>query len=96
MCLLSFQLNYKHNQKIMTLDHKALYKQASIQKKMPFFKWNKWISDQVQMLEFEYIYKKKTEFEYSKILEQKYQIKDTYFWIPIIKTNIQNSSFLFI
>ena len=79
MCLLSFQLNYKHNQKIMTLDHKALYKTASIQKKMPFFKWNKWISDQVQMLEFEYIYKKKTEFEYSKILEQKYQIKDTYF-----------------
>jgi hypothetical protein len=46
---------------------------------MPFFKWNEWLKNQIQKLEFEYIYKKKTEFEYSKILEKKYQIKESYF-----------------
>ena len=41
--------------------------------------WNNWLKDCIEKLNFEYIYKKKTEFEYAKILSQKYEVKDSYF-----------------
>ena len=43
--------------------------------------WNNWLKDCIEKLNFEYIYKKKTEFEYAKILSQKYEVKDSYFWL---------------
>ena len=33
----------------------------------------------VEKLNFEYIYKKRTEFEYAKLLAERYEVKDTYF-----------------
>ena len=68
MCLLSYQMKYSNNQKIMTLDYKSLYRQVTKDKKMPFYMWNNWLKDCIEKLNFEYIYKKKTEFEYAKIL----------------------------
>ena len=68
MCLLTYQLNYKSNQKVLTLNYKALYKEAAIKNKLPLNKWNEWLKKQIDILQFEYIYKKKTEFEYAKIL----------------------------
>ena len=53
---------------MLTLNYKALYKEAALKKKLPFNKWNEWLKKQVDILQFEYIYKKKTEFEYAKIL----------------------------
>ena len=80
MSLLSYQLIHKYNQKIMTLDYKALYKQVVDKEKLPFYEWNNWLKTCIQKLNFEYIYQRKTEFEYAKILTKKYEIKDAYFW----------------
>ena len=68
MCLLSYQLIYKDNMKILTLDYRSLYKQVMQNNNLPFYKWNDWLKDVVDKLQFEYIYKKKTEFEYAKLL----------------------------
>ena len=42
---------------------------------MPFYKWNNWIEIKVEMLNFEYMYQKKTEFEYARVLSKDYEIK---------------------
>ena len=68
MCLLSYQYVYKNNMKILTLDYRSLYKQVTEKYNYPFYKWNDWIKETVEKLQFEYIYKKKTEFEYAKLL----------------------------
>ena len=68
MCLLSFQINNKENMKVMKLDYRSLYKQVTDKHHLPFFKWNDWLKECVERLQFEYIYKKKTEFEYAKML----------------------------
>ena len=62
----------------MTLDHRALYKQV-LNTREPFYKWNEWLKDIIEKLNFEYIYKKRTEFEYAKLLAERYEVKDTYF-----------------
>ena len=62
MSLLSYQLFYKNNQKIMTLDYKALYKDVAVQQKLPFYQWNNWLKTKIERLNFEYMYQKKTEF----------------------------------
>ena len=54
--------------KILTLDYRSLYKQVTEKYNYPFYQWNEWIKDIVEKLQFEYIYKKKTEFEYAKLL----------------------------
>ena len=67
MNLLSFQLLNKTNMKVMKLDAKQLFKRAQ-EEQLPFFKWNEWLKQMVEKMQFEHIYKKKTEYEYSKML----------------------------
>lgn len=50
MCLLSFQLTNKHNQKILALDAQSLYQEAAKRRKLPFFKWNDWLRKQIERL----------------------------------------------
>ena len=78
MCLLSFQLKHK-SKKVMALDAKKLFKEVSELEKLPFFKWNDWLKKTIERLMFEEMYKKKTEFEYAKILAKKYEVKANYF-----------------
>jgi len=70
---------HKSNMRVMKLDSKALYKQVTVEKKVPFYEWNAWLKNMIEKLEFENIYKKKTEYEYSKMLNKKYSVKDSYF-----------------
>ena len=63
----------------MSLDAKKLFKEVSEKEKLPFFKWNDWLKRTVERLMFEEMYKKKTEFEYAKILAKKYEVKTNYF-----------------
>ena len=79
MSLLSYQLFYKNNQKIMTLDYKALYKDVAVQQKLPFYQWNNWLKTKIERLNFEYMYQKKTEFQYAKFLSKKYEVKENHF-----------------
>ena len=37
MCLLAYQIQYKHNLKLLSLDYRALYKQAVEIHKLQFF-----------------------------------------------------------
>jgi len=39
----------KTNMKVMKLDSKALYKRVQ-KEKLPFFKWNDWLKDQIERL----------------------------------------------
>lgn len=50
MCLLSYQLANKRNQKILALDSRSLYEEAAKRRKLPFFKWNDWLRKKVEML----------------------------------------------
>lgn len=50
MCLLSYQLSNKNNQKILLLDPRSLYKEVTKKHKLPFFKWNDWLRKKVDML----------------------------------------------
>ena len=79
MCLLSYQLAHKGNQKILLLDSRSLYQEVTKKRKLPFFKWNDWLRKQVEMLQFEQMYKKKTEFEYAKRLAERYEVREAYF-----------------
>ena len=79
MCLLSYQLANKTNQKVMLLDPRSLYQEVTKKKKLPFFKWNDWLRKQVDMLQFEQMYKKKTEFEYAKRLAERYEVREGHF-----------------
>mmetsp|Transcript_3882 Transcript_3882/g.6600 ORF Transcript_3882/g.6600 Transcript_3882/m.6600 type:complete len:134 (-) Transcript_3882:37-438(-) len=79
MSLLSYQINNKQNMKILKLDAKSLYKQVSEQQKLPFFQWNDWLKVCIERLQFEQIYKKTSEFEYAKLLSQRFQVQESYF-----------------
>ena len=57
----------------MALDSKKLFKDVN-ETKLPFFKWNDWLRKTIERLMFEEMYKKKTEFEYAKILAKKYEV----------------------
>jgi hypothetical protein len=78
MCLLSFQIKHKDNLKILKLDYKSLYSQV-ILKKLPFFMWNEWLRVCIERLQFEFIYKKTSEFEYAKVLSKKFELNELYF-----------------
>ena len=79
MCLLSFQLTNKSNQKVLALDSKSLYEEAAKKRKLPFFKWNDWLRKQIERMQFEHMYKKKTEFEYAKRLAERYEVREQHF-----------------
>ena len=63
----------------MALDAKKLFKKVSEDEKLPFFKWNDYIKKTVEQLMFEEMYKKKTEFEFAKLLSKKYEVQSNYF-----------------
>ena len=72
----------------MLLDPRSLYQEVTKKKKLPFFKWNDWLRKQVDMLQFEQMYKKKTEFEYAKRLAERYEVREGHFWLWICVGNI--------
>ena len=56
LCLVSYQLNFTKNVKIMKLDRKELYKQVNEIEKLPFNKWYKWLGDYIEKLTLESMY----------------------------------------
>ena len=48
MTLLSYQMSNPFDKKVMELDYKVLFKQASLFEKLPFHKWNAWISQKIE------------------------------------------------
>lgn len=60
MTLLSYKLNHKSIEKILTVDGKSMYEEA-LKQGVPFFKWNEWIEDQLDKVYWEQVYKKKSE-----------------------------------
>lgn len=48
MCLLSYQMANPSDIQVMKLDYKVLLKQVRDIEKLPFFKWNTWLSQKVE------------------------------------------------
>ena len=58
MTLLSYKLNHKNIEKILTVDGKQMYEEAKAAN-VPFYKWNQWIDEQLGRIYLNYIYRKK-------------------------------------
>lgn len=60
------------------MNYKQLYNKA-LDAKIPFNQYYDWLKKQVFQMKFEHMYKKKLEFEYAKILIEKYTVKQNHF-----------------
>jgi hypothetical protein len=73
MTLLSYQMGNPLDKKVMELDYRALFKQASTIQKLPFYKWNAWLNERIEQMQFENRYRRFADFQYAKFLE-KYEV----------------------
>ena len=62
MSLLSYQMSNPFDKKVMELDYKVLFKQASTFEKLPFYKWNTWLSQKIEQMHFEDRYRRFADF----------------------------------
>ena len=69
MSLISYQMIHKVDNRVICLDFRTLYNRAKSEK-IPFFKYNSWLARTIEQMQFEEKYRRKAEFEYTKILTE--------------------------
>ena len=62
MTLLSYQMGNPFDKKVMELDYKVLFQQANTFEKVPFYKWNAWLSQKIEQMQFENRYRRFADF----------------------------------